>query len=711
MRLKWIYIGLLIIAFIGALSPIYAQKGRKNKPDPKAWTVGLKGGANIYFGDIKYWDYIPNTKYGEITYGGAISLGKYLSPKYSITTDLGYFALSGTKRTNSTYRSFDTKYQFANINFNINLMQVMQRRPKLNRLSAWANIGVGLARWKSILYDTKTLDTLNMVYWGEKKYLSTLAVPAGLHLKYFINKNFSLDAHSSLVFVNSDLLDAKSGGNKIDYFWHTGLGINYHFSLQRSNRRVPLEPVKNDNEIQILDFFDVDPFGDPEMKRITKKEMLNQLEEKEQKAISSSNPYLVELWVPQMANNKKFKILVRIAKRGITGNGFFRLNLPSGFYPVNPGIPEVTYTRIAYQFDFDFYLPMNKDTLNIPIDITISERGNGTYPIFIEGEVMNQEGKLFPIKIAQYVQIGDGIEYNDVPIDAPKDTINVDISEDEAVIEEDSTENYEHSGFITNNSTETEGEFTWRIQILACRQPCPTVDEFMIDHQVDQEVYVHESAGWYRYNLFAAATRDEAEKYLAEVKNRYRIPEAFIVKFKNGQRIEPKFSGGGSYYDDSNDNSSQSYSEEDTNDFADLAEDDGNTKPRKVPVKKTRKSKKSSPAKVNNTTVDEDENEEMEASTDGSSFVPIPVDEDIKVFRVEIVSAPDYPIPIDQIQDWVENEKVSEWTQGFNYRYTIGRFENEQVARAFLQYVQMQFALPDAHLVETKSRTWLKMVP
>ncbi len=709
MKLRTIYTGLLIVSFLGALSPAFAQKSRKSKPDPKAWTVGAKGGVNIYFGDLKYWDYIPNTKYGELTYGGGISIGKYLSPKFSITTDLGYFNLSGTKRNNSTYRTFDTKYQFANINLNINFLQVMQKRPKLNRLSAWGSIGIGYARWKSILYDTKNLDTLNTVYWGEKKYLSTLAIPAGLHLKYFINKNFSLDAHSSLVFVNSDLLDAKADGNKIDYFWHTGVGVNYHFSLKPSNRRVPLEPVKNDKDIHILDFYDVDPFGDPEIKRITKKEMLNQLEEKEQKAISSGNHYQVELWVPQLANNKKFRILVRISKRGITGNGFFRLNLPSGFYPVDPGISEVTYTRIAYQYDFDFYLPMNKDTLNIPIDITISERGDGTYPIFIEGEVMNQEGKLFPVKNAQYVQIQDGIEYNDVPMDVTADTLSQLEDENMPEIETKTTIENREPSQIRELTEEEDGVISWRIQIVACRQPCKTIDAFLTEHGVDVEVSVHQSGQWYRYTVYSLESREEAEKSLAQVRSRYQIPEAFIVQFKNSKRLEP---GTGNKYvyseSDDEDIDDQEFTPNDSDAANFNAADQEDEKVVSVPQKK----KSEKPHRSNSAM--ENPDEETEESTDlkpGNAFVPAPVDEKISVYRVEIASAPDYPIPVEQLQDWVENENITEWTQGFNYRYTIGRFENEKVARAFLQYVRLQFALPDAHLVETKAKTWIKMIP
>ncbi|OYT15598.1 MAG: hypothetical protein B7C24_12280 [Bacteroidetes bacterium 4572_77] len=103
-----------------------------------------------------------------------------------------------------------------------------------------------------------------------------------------------------------------------------------------------------------------------------------------------------------------------------------------------------------------------------------------------------------------------------------------------------------------------------------------------------------------------------------------------------------------------------------------------------------------------------EEIKEAKASPD-ESFERIVENKGVSVYRIEIAVKPTAPIPLRQLQNWVANEKISEWTYKNNYRYTIGRFENEQVARAFLKYVRLQFSLPDAHLVITKGDRWLKV--
>lgn len=671
MKLNRHYITILLVILIGMTSHVYAQKKRKSKLNENAWFIGARGGANIFFGDIKYWDYLPNLKYNELTSGFGFNMGKQLSPKFSIKLDVNLSNLSGTKKSNALIRSFDAKTQAASLNFQINILELFNRKPRLNKFSIWGELGVGGVRWQGILYNRKSQDTINIINWGTKKYENSLMIPVGLYMRYYINKNISFDAHSSLSISSSDLVDAKIGGIEFDYFWYTGLGINYHFMIQPSIRRVPIENKKKSKEIDLLDYMSLDPFQDPEIERISKKEIFQKEAAESEKMVLSSNPYRVEFWVPSKANNKKLQVLVSIKKRGITGNGYFRMSLPSGFYPTAPKVKEVTYTRIGYNYDFDFYLPMNKDTLNIPIEITISEREDGTYPFFIEGEVMNQEGKMFSIKNAQYVQIASDINYNDLPIDSKKTEVKAEVADP----------NYVAPINVTDILEESNGDKTYRIQILACRKPSNRVNEFLKKHHIERKVYIYESGGWWRYSIYNLASIKEAEKILLLVRNKHLIREAFIVEFKNGERSVPAKQPSRSittYIDDTGETK-----------MAKL-EPYSNRNIRKVNAQAKKKKNTKEPQKPN--------------------FEPVSIKDNISVYRIEIAVSPGHPIPLRQLQNWVAKEKLTEWTYRDDYRYTIGRFENEQVARAFLKYVRMQFALPDAHLVETKAGIWLQVV-
>lgn len=696
MKLIRLYILSFLAILFGVVQTLHAQRRSINRPEEKAWTIGINGSANITFGDIKYWDYIPNTKYGEIGWGTGFSVAKYLSPKFALKTEINYSRLFGTKRTNSLYRSFQANTQYASLQFQINLAQVFNRRPRLYKMSAWGNIGIGYIRWQSILYNRNTLDTLDQVYWNSDKYRSTLMIPIGLNLRYYLTKKWSIDAHATTFLVNSDWLDAKVGGIKYDYFVSGGLGINYHFLIQKSIRKVPNEIKRKKGDFYLLDYFGIDPYVDPSVKKISKKEAIEKKEADDQKLQEEGNPFQVEFWVPEKANLHKFQILVSIKKMGITGNGYFRLSLPAGFYPVKPDIEQVTYTRIAYNFDFDFFLPMNLDTLNIPIDISISEGLEGTYPIFIEGEIMNSDGQIFPIKNVQYVELKNGIDYNEVPTEAIRKEQKAEKADDDYVAPENVTEIVE----------ESPGLKTYRIQILACRKPSERVNEFLVKHQIDQKVYLWEKEGWWRYSIYNLSSMEEAKEYLLRVRNKHGIEGAFIVEFINGKRNVPEHQPPRSdksfldiaYSDSAGDliqKSNRSYQP------IDHTDNSGQEIKRKN-VEKQKISSNNSSQNIKNT--EEPEKENLPQFEEVSNI------ENISVYRVEIAVSPAAPIPLRQLQNWVANEKITEWTYQNEYRYTIGRFENEQVARAFLKYVRLQFALPDAHLVETKGQKWLRVV-
>lgn len=673
MKLNRHHIVMLLVILIGMTSHVYAQKKRKAKLNEDAWFIGAKGGANIFFGDIKYADYLPNFKYNELTYGYGFNLGKQFSPKISLKLDVNLSKLSGTKETNALIRTFDANTQAASLNLQVNLFELFNNRARLNKFSVWGEFGVGGIRWQSILYNHETLDTLNNINWGTKNYETSLVIPVGLYMRYYLNKNFSVDAHSSLAISGSDFVDAKLGGIEFDYYWYTGIGINYHFMIQSAIRNVPLVNKNKSKELELLDYMSLDPFQDSEIERITKKEMFQKEAEESAKVAMSTNPYRVEFWVPAKANNKKLQVLVSIKKRGITGNGYFRMSLPSGFYPVAPKVKEVTYTRIGYNYDFDFYLPMNKDTLNIPIEISISEREDGTYPFFIEGEVMNQEGKMFSIKNAQYVQISSEVNYNDLPIDQKPVESKAEIADP----------NYVAPVNVTDVLEESNGDKTYRIQILACRKPSNRVNDFLKKHQIDRKVYTYESGGWWRYSIYNLASIIEAEKALLLVRNKHLIREAFIVEFENGERSVPN--------------------KQPSRSITTYQDETGETKIAKLsPYQK--KSIRPLNTKKNN------DSEKDIKEPKKPSFEMVSNNDNISVYRIEIAVSPGYPIPLRQLQNWVAKEKITEWTYRDDYRYTIGRFENEQVARAFLKYVRMQFALPDAHLVETKAGNWLKVV-
>lgn len=683
MKLIRMNIVFAVVILFGIMIPAIGQNQASKRPNDKAWTVGAKGSAIFTFGDIKYNDFLPNLKYGELGWGADLYFSKYLSSNFGLKAGFNYSRLYGTDVNNDLIQSFQTNLQSASLQFQFNIVQVFNSQPRLNKFSIWGDIGMGYIRWQSLLYNRNTLDTLDQIHWNSNKYMSAFMIPIGLNFRYYVHKKWSVDAQVSTTIVNSDWLDAKKEGNAYDSFLNFGLGLNYHFRIQKSIRKVPDTFKKEKGDISLLDYMNLDPFDDPEIKRISKKEQIEIREAEEQKLIEGGNPFNVEFWVPQEANNEKFQVLISIKKRGITGSGYFRLSLPSGFYPVQQSIDQVTYSRIGYNFDFDFYLPMNLDTLNIPIDIKVSEREEGTYPLLIEGEIMNSDGVLFPIKIAQYVKLNSGITYNQLPGENTKTLIKAELPDDD----------YLAPSNVSAELEESDGDKTYRIQILACRKPSQLVNDFLEKHQIDQKVYLWEKGGWWRYSIYSLGSMEVARKHLLLVRNKYGIKDAFIVEFNNGQRNVP---------DNQPSLSIKTYQEIDSKSQNNEMDESGKTFQRENYIQEKNQNQGIlTQVKKSNSIKNQEE---------GPQFDKVPDYDNISVYRVEIAVSPASPIPLRQLQNWVAKEKITEWMYQDKYRYTIGRFENEQVARAFLRYVRMQFALPDAHLVETKGQNWLRVV-
>jgi len=695
MKLIRFYSFLLMVILFGVIQPLYAQRQSLQSPDENAWSVGANGNANITFGDIKYRDFLPNTKYGEIGWGAGISVSKYLSAKSAIKTDFNYSRIFGTKKSDTTLRSFQTNAQSVSLIYQINILQLFARNPRLNNLSFWGDIGVGLIRWQSLLYDRNTMDTLDQVYWNSSKYMSSFMIPVGLNIRYYLNKRWSLDAYAKAVFVNSDWLDAKKGGMEYDYFVSAGLGINYHFRIQKSIRNVPTKIKRRKGELPLLDYTSIDPYSDPYLSEISKTGEISKQPAEDENYNQEGNPFQVEFFVPQKANLHQFRIFVRITKKGIAGNGSFKLSLPSGFYPVKPELDWVSYTRIGYDFNFDFILPKNLDTLNIPVDITISEGQEGTYPIFLEGELTN--GETYPIKMAQYVQLISGVDYNGNPDQIEK-------KEQETEKENLKDADLKDATTVFEESYENK---IYRIQILACSKVCNSLNEFLKKHQIDQKTYVWEEGGWWRYSIYNLHSMEEAKDSLIHVRNKYGIKGAFIVEYVNGKRFVPQhqpsrsntsYTGNNISYESNDYTENKSSPNEGLNDY--------NSDRKKSEQKITKKNQKES-KRINPDVNSDDHINQVKDYTNSDNSTS---NDNVFVYRIEIAASSATPLPLRQLQNRVANEEITEWTYEKEYRYTIGRFESEQVARAFLKYVQLQFALPDAHLVETNGRNWQRVV-
>ena len=65
---------------------------------------------------------------------------------------------------------------------------------------------------------------------------SFLKLQYGLGLRYTVNKKISLNAFAEQNVVLSDGLDGFEGGRRDDFYYNFGVGINYHFNINKKKK-------------------------------------------------------------------------------------------------------------------------------------------------------------------------------------------------------------------------------------------------------------------------------------------------------------------------------------------------------------------------------------------------------------------------------------------------------------------------------------------
>ena len=65
----------------------------------------------------------------------------------------------------------------------------------------------------------------------------------GLGLRYTVNEKISLNAFAEQNLILSDDLDGFTGGRRDDFYYNFGVGINYHFNINKKKK------IKDENAI------------------------------------------------------------------------------------------------------------------------------------------------------------------------------------------------------------------------------------------------------------------------------------------------------------------------------------------------------------------------------------------------------------------------------------------------------------------------------
>lgn len=643
---------LIILLLSGSIQTLRAQISMSAKESDKNWFVGMNGGANVFYGDIKFKPFWPATKMHELQAGGGFIFGRKLSPSFKLSSELNFTALKGMEELLTDTLGFDAQALSFALKGHLNPIALFSKKDA--KFAFYIESGIGLMGWKSLLQNQSSDETINNLGWDNPNKEFAFYIAAGVQLEYQINPRFSTYLKSNYNLVFSDLLDGEALGG-FDSYSFTAFGFNYHFGKQKEAPK--LLPYSFYESVQDSIQTSSNSEAKEEIKVI---------------ADEQNNPFSLSFNVPEKIENTGFDISINIVKTGIPSTGFFRLLVPSGFLPQAASKGDVSFTKLGHRYEYDFILPMNQDSTSIPIHINLSEIEKGMFPILIEGEIMDQKGKLFPIKFASYTEIISEEAWQELlSIEAQKKYAAKKAKENQLSIEALNTseiaKKVEIPAWLNASETieeEAKKEITrgvYRIQIMASKNQFADLDNFKSQHKITESIFVAQAEGWYRYNLYETKDKKEANRLCALVRNENSIPQAFVTYYENGKRVLMPAS-------------SQS-SKSTVTSTSSPAQKPIITKPSKIA-------------------------QQQEGQLPESNFI----------YRIEIALVYDKPIPLYILKEKVGQEKISEFKQNQTYIYTIGEFADFEVARAFLSYVKTQFRIDSAQIGQYQNNKRIKLV-
>ncbi len=246
---------LVITLLMGGTLPVFSQtQGVLGKRFFDNWSIGIGGGPDIFFGDLKTNAFWPsNINKNEIKFGGTATLTRQFTHVFALRGQFLYSEISGTKRYSRVgepiNQYFDGNIMESNLNATFNFSNLFARGYKPTRkFFIFGSIGLGTMTWNS---KVKELGTGIPLRSSDSLGRWTTALSAMVSMGAYVNlgDKVNIGLEWSLHAVNSDLLDATKSGYLYDAHSMVALTVTYNFNkrnpgkLPESNLNKPVVPV------------------------------------------------------------------------------------------------------------------------------------------------------------------------------------------------------------------------------------------------------------------------------------------------------------------------------------------------------------------------------------------------------------------------------------------------------------------------------------
>lgn len=232
MRKTILFLSIIIIVFTdSARSQTQGVLGKRFFDN---WSIGISGGPNVFFGDLKVnrmWPASQNMN--EWRMAGSINVIRQLSHVFSLRGQMLYGQIAGTKRNYTDgapcNQYFEGYLAEPNLNVMVNFMNIFGYNPA-RKFFIYGTVGLGMTFWHTKKYDLVTHAKIGEAGKAFPDWTKEAVIPAGLGAYYNIGDKVNLGLEWTLRGLNSDRLDATEGGFQYDMYSLLSVNLTYNFN-------------------------------------------------------------------------------------------------------------------------------------------------------------------------------------------------------------------------------------------------------------------------------------------------------------------------------------------------------------------------------------------------------------------------------------------------------------------------------------------------
>lgn len=498
---------------------IFPSEAKSQRVKPNRWVLRADGGVSIFFGDVKRYDYIPDfNKPSEIHPMFGASVGKEISKVFTIRGQFLYGQLGGHKKSAHYY--FDADIIGGHVITDINLNYLFTNaRFGDSRLNIITSLGVGYMNWNSTLfYDNPPKDSDGIMATNVG---GNISFPVALSFEYILSKHFSLNLEGLLYIVNSDEVDAKPGGIKVDMINYNNLGITYKIINKKKAKRTEIK-------------YALDPELYEPKPKDTKQE-------------------------DEIVSNKQIEDSTNVIKPDIViENENLAQQLEAEKYRINHELEKEAIKKETWadksdnpwpEIEFSVQILATKKQLDIgklQADYDIAEEMNVRFDGELYRYSVGKYDKMWRAKeLRNILRSREGIADAFIVVYRNNERISLEealnyvarkqvIPNEKYMVEDQAAEKI-YPLVKLENSIPQSGIFIG-VQVISVKNDFYPMGVFKGIYNIDKPMLVHEQSPWFKIIISDFKTYDEAYDYQYEARDKGFI-DAFVVAFKDGKRI------------------------------------------------------------------------------------------------------------------------------------------------------------------------------